>query len=238
MYTNGYIKKSHPSCNSLKDIPLTDWSRPREYLYMLNLIRNKGIAVDVGCGRPDKYPLPFELASRFTKVYGVDPLLGVKDRTVINGVEYREEKAWEMSFKDNSVDAVFCISVLEHFRENDVKATVEEFNRILKKDGLLYLSFMVSNDITKNSPPCNFLEHQLSGKGIFCGDKYGLAYRCKKQLTPKKMLRYFQKYFEVDGPIDYNKDEDILTSANRLTFCCRLKKRIKSLSWLERFPII
>ena len=231
MFTNGYVKNSSPAISSLCDIPLTDWSRPREYLYILNMVKNKGIAVDVGCGRPDKYPLPFALTEKYTKVYGIDPLLGVEDGIVLNRVEYRNEKACSMSFDDDSVDAVFCISVLEHFKEKDIESSVKEFNRILKKGGYLYLSFMVSNDITKNSPPCNFLEHQLNGKGIFCGDKYGPAYLCKKQVTPKKMLRYFQKYFEIDGPIDYDKDDDILTSANRLTFCCRLKK--KKASWVK-----
>lgn len=44
-----------------------------------------------------------------------------------------------LSFKDNSIDIVFCIAVLEHVPNPE--KVVSEIRRVLKKDGVVYLSF-------------------------------------------------------------------------------------------------
>lgn len=44
-----------------------------------------------------------------------------------------------LPFKDNSIDIIFCIAVLEHVPNPE--KVVSEINRVLKKDGLVYISF-------------------------------------------------------------------------------------------------
>jgi len=224
MTINRYIKLSDPKVLELKGLLLTDWSRPYEYLYMESLIKDpKGIAVDVGSGEPEKYPFPFVLTEKYERVYGVD-VRRIINHKVVKKVTYKIAEAWKMPFESGKINAVFCISVLEHFKEKDIIASAEEFARVSAPGSYLYLSFMISNDINKPSPSCNFFEHQINGKGIFCGEKYGVSPQCKIQVTPQKMLSYFEPYFVLDGETNYDKPNDILTSANRLTFCCRLKK--------------
>ena len=45
----------------------------------------------------------------------------------------------KLPFKDNSIDVIFCISVLEHVVNPE--KVVSEINRVLKKDGIVYSSF-------------------------------------------------------------------------------------------------
>ena len=44
-----------------------------------------------------------------------------------------------LPFKDNSIDIIFCIAVLEHVPSSE--KVVSEIYRVLKKDGLIYISF-------------------------------------------------------------------------------------------------
>lgn len=62
-------------------------------------------------------------------------------------VEFRLIKSSSLPFEDSECDLVYCISVLEHIE--DFENTVREISRILKNEGLLYLT--IDLDLQGNS---------------------------------------------------------------------------------------
>lgn len=50
------------------------------------------------------------------------------------------EKETEIPFSDNYFDNIFSIAVFHHFNPEMMEKTLQEFNRILKKDGVLILT--------------------------------------------------------------------------------------------------
>ncbi len=132
--------------------PLHTWSRVWEYPYVYHHLKkwlsgysNKAMAhvVDLGSGVTF---FPFSIARLRTRVVcsDIDPICG-KDiynaRRYIpsepGGIDFRLIKD-DLPFKDQEVDAVYCISVLEHIETYE--RTVSEIARILKPGGLLILT--------------------------------------------------------------------------------------------------
>ena len=80
--------------------------------------------------------------------------------------------------KDHSFDAVTCISVLEHIQTHE--SAVQNMSRILKKDGLLILTFPYSHD-------------------QFCDD----VYKLESSDAMSKTFAYFAKSFSDDQINDW-----------------------------------
>ena len=78
----------------------------------------------------------------------------------LNNIHYSRAYLMSLPYKDKMFDKIYCISVLEHlkdyfnkypllthmgfmkiFLKNDIYATLKEFERILKDDGLIIMTF-------------------------------------------------------------------------------------------------
>lgn len=57
----------------------------------------------------------------------------------------------QLPAKDNSVDRIFLHSVFTHMFEKDIVHYLKEFNRVLKKDGLVLVSFFIIDDEARQS---------------------------------------------------------------------------------------
>lgn len=65
----------------------------------------------------------------------------------------------ELEYEDNSFDAVLCNQVIQHGLLKEVKKAIAEIKRVLKKDGILYISvvstkhpkFKTGKEIEKNT---------------------------------------------------------------------------------------
>ena len=62
------------------------------------------------------------------------------DFTAYPGVDIISDVSKLEMFEDNSVDVIRASHILEHFRYGDTKRVLDEWYRVLKTDGLLYLS--------------------------------------------------------------------------------------------------
>lgn len=150
----------HPSAGMYADGLY--WSRQWEYPWAIEssgLVAPDGYAIegiedikvlDVGCGHA---PFLVYLGQMGCQAYGSDPG-GGKAEEGIDGLwgrfnrrfgkpwikELRQEGMQEMSWKDNSFDIVYCISVIEHLPVWAVEAGVREMKRVLKPKGLLVIS--------------------------------------------------------------------------------------------------
>jgi len=117
--------------------------RHTEYLWVLKKLPTTGNLLDVGC-------LDSEFANELTKVknlqvYGVD-IRSTKEKLLF---KFKQEDACQLSFNDDYFDLITIISSIEHFgmdvygskKSNDAdKAAIMEIRRVLKPDGLIFLT--------------------------------------------------------------------------------------------------
>ena len=119
--------------------PPTDTCYPLEYaFYLLGDVQDK-LVVDLGCGAGEEVvPLRY----RGAHVIGIDIsphlIATARERLRKYGIdaELRIASAYETRLADESVDVVFCMSVLHHLQLDRVNS---EIRRILKPDGLFIL---------------------------------------------------------------------------------------------------
>jgi len=118
-------------------LPPPDTCFPLEYAFhLLGDVQDK-LVLDLGCGSGEEV---IPLRKRGARVIGIDispHLIAIaEERLRKNGVdaEVRVGSAYETQLSDQSVDVVFCMSLLHHLELERVK---NEILRILKPHGLL-----------------------------------------------------------------------------------------------------
>ena len=107
---------------------------------VLRKLKSKGVTfygkfvLDIGCGRGG-YSLEFFKES--ADVTSLD--ITRENFQNIHGAKFVMADASKLPFKSMSFDMVFCSSIIEHLKEP--KKLLVEIKRVLKKDGICYLSF-------------------------------------------------------------------------------------------------
>ena len=116
--------------------PPADTCYPLEYaFYLLGDVQNK-LVVDLGCGSGEE---TVPLRQRGARVIGIDispDLIAIAHKRLRQyGVDadLRVASAYETHLSDESVDVVFCMSVLHHL---ELDRVMKEIRRILKPHGL------------------------------------------------------------------------------------------------------
>lgn len=82
-------------------------------------------------------------------------------------LNYLNEDMSSTSFSDNFLDRIFCISVLEHLPAFKISIVLDEWRRILKKDGLVILTIDYIDGLTSNFNIGHMLQqnnYRLHGK--------------------------------------------------------------------------
>ena len=102
--------------------------------------------MDFGCGRGE---LIFNLAKSGAYVVGIDysaAAVAISKKTVSlleddlrNRANVVQIAAGELPFEDDSFDRIFMVDVIEHLTAEEMKVTVSEFYRILKKGGMVVI---------------------------------------------------------------------------------------------------
>ncbi|OGD89218.1 hypothetical protein A3D81_00530 [Candidatus Curtissbacteria bacterium RIFCSPHIGHO2_02_FULL_40_17] len=104
-------------------------------------LRNKDL-LDIGCGH-GWFEL-FSIRNGVHKVTGLDiseELLSVAKKHISDKkVSFKKGSAIKLPFNDRSFDTIVAIEVLEHIPPATETVMFREINRVLKKNGVLYLS--------------------------------------------------------------------------------------------------
>lgn len=155
-------------------LPQTWWSRPYEYAWCAQFVREQEVVLDAACGI--SHPFKFYLGSRsLSEVHACDwdERIMSRDAIFADAVhDFGEEAAerllqhsdWSrlhlahanitsLPYEDNYFDTIFCISVLEHLSDQDQLTALQQFHRVLKPGGRLVLTFdypMVDLDLLYN----------------------------------------------------------------------------------------
>lgn len=109
-----------------------DYLDPKIASVVENLAKNNNLKtiLDVGCGTGK---LVEYLNSRGFVVKGCDPYIKSKKRNVIEGA------ATNLPFKDQSLDLITSVSVIEHLTKSEVVKFLNEAGRVLKSGGYIFL---------------------------------------------------------------------------------------------------
>jgi len=138
-------------------LPSRHWSRIYEYPYAAYQLRNMpkgGRILDCGCGFSS---FQFYLAEQGFEVHGVDcdlttleRVAALKKRSGLNNLKPTFGSVLKLPFACRYFDGAVCISVLEHMMvspENSsliLKGSINDILKVLKKGGLLVLTFDVN----------------------------------------------------------------------------------------------
>jgi 2-polyprenyl-3-methyl-5-hydroxy-6-metoxy-1,4-benzoquinol methylase len=99
-----------------------------------NKLTSDNKVLDVGCGTG----LILESLGTKAKLYGIDSQQEALAICRSKGLKnVKKDDAQNMKFKSNQFDLVTMFDVLEH---TDEKKTISEVNRILKKDGIVFIT--------------------------------------------------------------------------------------------------
>jgi SAM-dependent methyltransferase len=121
------------------------WSRKYEYPWAYQFVEHWQNVADMGCGWMDR-PFKDMIAYSCKHVYAIDADERVLDLPKHGNMTLHQGSFTEQTFlKDESVDRVFCISVLEDVGDKMPEA-LQEFKRVINKDGLIILTFDVWYD--------------------------------------------------------------------------------------------
>lgn len=150
-YNNHFLEKHSKKLSDYRAKwvlnPLWQWSRIYEYPFVENCIqeylknKNDIRILDGGSGITF---LPFRLAekSEISEIFCLDYDEQLKqpfDEIGNPKVKFLNGSLDKLSFKDNSIDIIYCISVLEH--TDKYEEILKEFKRVIKNNGLIIITF-------------------------------------------------------------------------------------------------
>ncbi len=127
-----------------------NWKSGPYSLELLDSSYNKGLLLDAGCGG-GKYAIPLRL--RGFDVVGIDVSLNALKTAVGRSasnrldIEFLAANIYRMPFRDAYFDIIWCYGVLQHLMSEERELAIDEFQRIMKKGGLLFVEVLGEDDM-------------------------------------------------------------------------------------------
>jgi len=111
---------------------------------VIKYIKNGANVIDIGCSNGTAMKL---LQDNGYLASGIDISEEAIKLANKNGLtDCKVSKTHNINYPDNEFDAILCTDVLEHVLEEDISKTFDEFNRILKTDGYLFLKIALHEE--------------------------------------------------------------------------------------------
>ena len=199
-YSKKYLNKNKKTLKKYKWIrnSFNQWSRIYEYPYCLENIKKniptKAQILDAGCGVTF---FPFFLNSNYN-VTCIDQddysnIFKNINKEQKTNVTFKKTTLQNISLPNNTFDAIYCISVLEH--TEDYESILKEFHRLLKPNGTIIITFDIALDKNQFGIDEN-TSHKLINKiNTYFEIKYD-SLQLSKELNTKNIYttQYVQKY--------------------------------------------
>ena len=158
--TNGFWQEEY--CRLLNDLFCEYAKDP-----LLTPIDDTCTFLDVGCACG---LIPYNMKKNYSDIFKTIIGVDLSNDMISKGRKFFNMSSDELmveniveglkNIKDNSVDFLHCSQVLEHLPKDKSNFVISEFKRVLKKDGLMFLSYVAgknSNEVKKikeeNSDP-------------------------------------------------------------------------------------
>jgi 2-polyprenyl-3-methyl-5-hydroxy-6-metoxy-1,4-benzoquinol methylase len=195
-WDNIYSEKGKGYVSSLEYLP--------ELLTLFKRLRVKRI-LDLGCGSGAHMAL---LAKNGFEVYGID---GSERAIEVSRAYLKEENLrgdlrigsmWEkLPYENNFFDAVISFRAIYHGKIEDIRKTIKEVERILKPQGLIFIT------VRKKTPNRTMSKHTMLDSRTYIpteGEEKGVVH----YIFNKKLLRKEFNGFKIDNlRIDAGKQE-------------------------------
>jgi len=143
MRENAFFRVDDPKPETIAGIHVKSgggwWSRRYEYAWAWQYAPAGGIAADMGCGWNYR-PFKDMLASRCRLVFAVDHDKLLLDLPGVDNVTLLCADLRATGLESASLDAIFCLSVLEHVSPKSWPTIFLEFARVLKPAALAVLT--------------------------------------------------------------------------------------------------
>lgn len=160
-FTSRFIINSDPNSSKfIFDLPETWPTRYYEYIWASAFAKFEDVALDAASGicHPLKFFLsqkckevhacdidnrilsPYYIMKEIEEAFGIDIASNIPHE-FFHDVTYAKANLTALPYSDKKFDKVYCISVIEHMSGEDIKKALVEFNRVLKDDGLIVLTF-------------------------------------------------------------------------------------------------
>jgi SAM-dependent methyltransferase len=136
-----------------------DTIRYTEFTYLLKFIKNRNLRKMNILDISSPFMMSYILASE-NKVLKTD--INIEEKSYINetiNLSFKLEDATQLSFKDDTFDLIYSISVIEHIYNKYIQA-INEMIRVVKQDGYIYLTFPVSVKHVEEWCNTNIYSHQ------------------------------------------------------------------------------
>lgn len=181
-------------------------NRPRlDFLYKIiiqNLSKDSKI-LEIGFG--DGYLL-YKLSNYFKKnnLFGSDiSSENIKiTKSKLEKINFSLIVDNKINFDNSSFDCIIATEVLEHMDDDELIAYINEFSRILKKNGLIFLTFPAQEKLSENfcfCPNCNTKFHKWGHKQSWDINKIHNLFnnfkfiKCEKFFFKTSGLNFFGK---------------------------------------------
>ena len=160
-FSSRFIYRSDPQTDTMVfKLRSTWWSRYYEYAWAASFVEPGTTVLDAASGI--SHPLKFFLADHCANVYAcdideriihadsiiqeiVDDLGQEAAHSIHPGyfdrIHFNHADLAQLPYPDGMFDTIFCISVLEHLDHPTLQSAIREFNRTLKNEGLIIMTF-------------------------------------------------------------------------------------------------
>ena len=111
------------------------------YKFVLEFCKNKNV-LDAACGTGYGSKLISEIANT---VLGIDVSKDTIQQNLIKfadskNLEFKVMDVSKLEIQDNTIDVIVSFETIEHLKLEDIKLMLNEFHRVLKKNGILVIS--------------------------------------------------------------------------------------------------
>lgn len=126
--------------------------------------------LDLGCGT-GKHSIylareGFEICAADISKENIAIVKSKAEKSELKNIECKELDMRTLPFKENSFDAVVCVSTITHGTYNDIERTLNEIHRVLKPKGTLITDILSDKDST-----CGLGEKVENNTFVGCREK-------------------------------------------------------------------
>ncbi|MFH1382289.1 MAG: class I SAM-dependent methyltransferase [Chloroflexota bacterium] len=139
-----YDKIASDYCTKTRQSQFLDWEEGYIKELLSFIIEPSPLVLDVGCGDGRHSRL---IEKNGGKAIGIDLSRGMLEEAkhFYPHGDFREMDMRQLHFTDNFFDGIWASGSIYHVTKSDIKKVIKEFNRVIRRDGVVAVSFKLGH---------------------------------------------------------------------------------------------